>query len=262
MTVRGAADVAFFQVGGFELLGSVTNFTDKSEAVLVESHALGDAWKEQTFAGVRAAEITQDGFYDDAVDGAHAALSTGPGVGRVLVYGLEGTATGAGVVCWSNAMEVNYQRIAARDDLVRAKAVYRSNGPVESGKLLRTYKPTGASGATTGGSSGVDNGASTPAYTTAVAVGGGAGYFSWNATANVEGNFRILDSADNLTFATLLTFTKTTSGGTSTAPVRGAERLTTTGAIQRYTAVDYTTASATGGTGISYLMALVRGLTT
>ncbi len=262
MAARGAADVAFFQVGGFDVLGTLTTFNDKAEAVLEETHTLGDAWKEQAWVGLRQAEITQEGFYDDAVDSVHAALSTGPGVGRILVYGLGGTATGADVLCYSNAMQVDYQRTAARGTLTRAKATYRNSGPVETAKLLRTYKPTGSTGATTGGTSGVDNGTSTPAYTTAVAVGGGAAYISWNATANVEGNFRVLDSNDNLTFATLATFTKTTSGGAAAAPVRGAERIVITGAIQRYTAVDYTTATATGGTGISYLVALVRGLTT
>ena len=259
MAVRGAADVAFFQVGGYDLLGSVTNFTDKAEAVLEESHTLGDAWKEQFYVNMRSAEITQEGFYDDDISGSHYALSTQVGSGRVLVYGLAGTATGADVVGYANAIEVNYERIAARGALTKAKATYKSHGPVETAKLLRTYKISGATGASTG--TPVDNAASTPAYTSMGVSGGGAGYFSYQSTAG-EGNFRILDSADNITYAAVITFTKTTSGGTATAPVRGAERIVTTGAIQRYAAVDYTTATATGGAGISYLVALVRGLST
>ena len=262
MAFRGSADVAFLNIGGYDVLGSVTNLNDKSEAVLEESHTLGDAWREQAYVGLRFSEITQEGFYDDGPIGSHAALSTGPGVGRVLMYGLEGTATGARVLCYESAMQVNYEIIAARGALTKAKATYRSNGAVEEGRLLRTYKVTGATGASTG--TPVDNGTSTVADPASggSARGGGAGYFAWNSTAG-EGNFRILDSADNITYAALFTFTKTTTGTTASgAQTQGAERIATTGAIQRYAAVDYTTATATGGAGLNYVMALVRGLST
>lgn len=244
MTLRGSADVAFLLLGGYDILGTVTELNDQLEAVLEESHGLGDAWREFSFVGLRQAELSQEGFYDDAVGSVHDALSTGPGVSRVLVYGVGGTATGAPFIGYEGAMQVNYERIVSRGELHKARAEYRGHGTVEHGSLIRTYKVHTATGATTG--TPLDNGASST---------GGAGYFAYNATAG-EANVRMLHSADNITYATLFTFTKTASG-------RGAERLTTTGAIERYVAMDVTTATATGAiTALNSFMGLARGALT
>ena len=55
----------------------ITEFSGLNiEAVLQESHAFGDSWKEQLYTGFRmAADITVKGFYDDvAATGPNALL--------------------------------------------------------------------------------------------------------------------------------------------------------------------------------------------
>ena len=73
MAIRGSADVAFFLLGGYDILGTITQIDDRAEALLEETHALGDAWREQSFVGVRQSEISQDGFYDDVMDSVRYA---------------------------------------------------------------------------------------------------------------------------------------------------------------------------------------------
>lgn len=243
--LRASKDVPFFLVGGYDLLGSLTQFTDRHEAITEDTHTLGDTWTEKSYVGMRNAEITQEGFFEDGAGSVHAALNTNQGTARVLCYGMEGTATGARFVGWEGAMQVGFERVATLGALQKAKASYKSYGAVDEGVILRTFKAAGATGASTG--SPVDYGASST---------GGVGYLQWNAVNNQEANVRILHSSDNITYATLFTFAKLSGSGYN------AERLTTTGTIERYAAVDVTTASATGNISVlNFFAGLARGLT-
>ena len=227
MTRRTAADVSFFLIDGQNVLGTLTDFEDKIEARTEEAHALGDAWAAHKFVNVREGELTQNGFYDDEANSVHDALSSGPGSTRILSYCLEGTATGAGFVAWAGAVQVNYQRLAERDALTKAKATYKTAGVVEQGKVLLTWSAPGS----TGRKGITDNAVSS--------TNGGFGYLHYNASAG-EANIRILHNDDGgTTWVVLGTFTKTASG-------HGAERITITGSINRYACADITTATATG----------------
>lgn len=238
MSKYGSDQVSFFLVAGLDVVGTLTDFEDRREAKLERSDTLGDSWEEQAFVGVREGEISQNGFYDDAAGSVHDVLSSGPGATNILSYCLEGTATGKNFVGWAAGVQVNYQRQAQRDALTKAKATYRGAGAIEQGKVLFPYKAV----ASTGRKNTVDN---------LVSSTGGAGYLQYNASAG-ECNVRVLHSSDDLTFATLLTFTRTASG-------HSAERITTTGSIKRYTAADFTTATATGSIGaLNAFVGLVR----
>lgn len=238
MTKRGSADVSFFLIAGLDVTGTLTEFDDKVEAATERSDGLGKAWQEHTFAGMRSGEITQSGFYDDAAGSINDALSSGPGTTNMLTYCLEGTATGARFVAYSQGVQVNYMTQAERDGLTKAKATYRLSGPMEQGKVLHTYKAVG----TTGRKGVVDN--------TACSTGG-AGYLAYNASAG-ECNVRIVHSSDNITYADLFAFTRTASG-------HGTQRMSTTGMIERYTAADFTTATATGAIAVlNAFVGLVR----
>ena len=264
MAKRASKDVPIFVLGGYDLRGSLTQFEDMRSAMLERTDVLGDLYESYDYVGVRSAELSQEGFFEEANEDidhhAHRALSSGRGVERVLIYGLEGTATGAGFEGWSGAIEVLYTVQATIGAMTKAKATYKSIGPVEHGKLLQlspTWQLTGTSG-TTGNTTAnpVDNGVSTT---------GGAGYFAYRSQGNA--NARIIHSSDAITWANLFTFTAamdaTSSGNTNYQ--RGAQRLVTTAAIERYTAIDITTASSTGfkvqGANFRSVFGLVRGLT-
>ncbi len=226
----GSDKVSFFLVAGLDVVGCLTEFTDSLEARTEESHGLGDSFVEHQFTGVRAAEIQQSGFYDDAVGSIHDVLSSGPGATNILCYTLEGTATGADFVAWSAGVQVDYERQIKRDGLAKARATYRNgpNGVVEQGKTLLTWKAPGA----TGKVGFYDR--------TAASTGTAVGYLQYNATAG-EANVRILHSASagTASYSDLITFTRISSG-------HGAERVAATGTINRYVCADITTATATG----------------
>lgn len=245
MAYRGSPDVAFFLINGYDVLGTRTQLDDSLEAILEETHGLGDTFVEKQFTGVRRAEITQQGFFDDAAGSVHDILSTGPGVSRILAYGIGGTATGAPFIGYEGAMQVNYERLLVRGELEKANARYLGNGTVEMGKVVRTYKAFTAVGVQ---SQELDLGASQ-----AAGVGMSA-YLVYNASAG-EANVRVQEAPDATSWSTLFTFTKTASGF-------GAERLTTTGAVQRYVRVQVTTASATGDiTAMNAFIGVVPRLT-
>ena len=241
MTRRGSADVPFFLIDGFSVLGALTHIDVKAEAILEEVTALGDAWKVDAYVGVRQAEITQDGFYDDAVGDVHEALSTGPGVSRIMCFGLEGTATGAEFVGWAGAMQVDYQRIAKTKEFTKAKATYKSNGWVDHGKILRSLGTVTATAAATG--TPVDN---------LVSSTGAAAYLQY--TSGGESEVSILHSSDDITYATIISFACSTG-------TRGANRQVVTGVIERYTAVNWSTGAVSGTTSFRFFAGIARGRT-
>lgn len=240
MAKTGSDRVSWFLVDGLNLVGVLTQFESRQEAKVERNDVLGGGFETQAFTGVRESQITQEGFYDDDAGSVHDALTSGPGQSRVMSYAVEGTATGARFTGFAGAMQINYGRQVARDSLTKARAEYRGNGPFDEGRTLFPWKAVGS----TGRKNSVDGSASST---------GGAGYLHYNATAG-ECNVRILHSSDDVTYATLFTFAKASSG-------HGAERLTTTGTIERYTAADFTTASATGAISVfNAFVGLVRGL--
>jgi len=247
MAIRNSGDVAFVLYAGVDIRTDVlTKFTDNHSVRVVESHTLGDSWVEQKYIGVREANLTLEGFYNDSgtasgpVGSIHSRLSSGVSAtaGHILTYCLEGTATGARFVGWTSAVVNTYERLLELDGLSKVRAEIKNGGEVEEGRTVYSYKAPGATGRSTG--TPLDN---------AVSSTGGAGYLQYNAG---EANIRLLHSSDNITYATLFTFTKTASGA-------GAERVTTTGTIERYTAIDVTTASATGAiAALNLFVGLVR----
>jgi hypothetical protein len=233
MARYGSDKVSFFLIAGLDVVGTLTEFEDRREARTEECHTLGDGWVEYATVGVKEAEITQTGFYDDVAGSVNDALSSGPGASNTLAYSLEGTATGAEFVAYGEGVQVNYQRLAERDALTKAKATYRlgPGGRAEHGLIMHTYKPY------------VDD---YEAYVGVLDMGaaatGAAAYFAYKCTAG-EVNAKIMHSASagNTSYTALLEFTKTTSGG-----AHGAERKSTTGTVKRYVCAQISTASATG----------------
>ena len=215
MAIRGSADVAFFLVGGFDILGYQTQIDDAHEALIEESHTLGDSWREQSYVGVRQADFSQDGFYDDVAAGNHEALSTGPGISRVLCYGQAGTATGAPFTGYAGAMQIRYERIVARGVLHKARATYRGSGVVDVGKILWTHKGTATSSTNAGP---IDNTVSTTL--------GGAGFFQLSAFASAALATAVLarvqHSSDNITYADLVSFAAATAAPTAQRSQLGA----------------------------------------
>ena len=123
----------------------------------------------------------------------------------------------------------SYEVSGAIADVVQASAEFQSSEGVEHGVILSS----GAAISATGNGTGVDNGAAT--------TNGGVGYLSVPVnTRNGNVTVKIAASADNSTFADLVTFTVVSSA------TKTSERVEVTGTVARYLRVSYTVAGSTG----------------
>ena len=246
MTNYGQPD-AWVLLGGYNLTGTLTQFTHKQEAVLEQSDCLGDSWLEHSWTGMKSAELTQEGFYDDAALSQHAAAEAKLATGSVLCHGVEGQTTGKNFTGWSGALQINYERVVSRGELHKANAEYRNQGLVEQGRILRPLSGATASGNTTGNS--IDF--------TASNTSGGAAYFQLTSFSSGAGTtalkVEVLHSADNLTFTTWNSFTPATM-----APL--AERVASTAKLERYAGIRFQGTTGGGGFPASaiFFVGLVR----
>jgi hypothetical protein len=123
----------------------------------------------------------------------------------------------------------SYEVSGAIADVVQASAEFQSSEGVEHGVILSS----GTAVSSTGNGTGVDNGAAT--------TNGGVGYLSVPVnTRNGNVTVKIAASADNSTFADLVTFTVVSSA------TKTSERVEVTGTVARYLRVSYTVAGSTG----------------
>lgn len=235
-------------IGGYKLGVYLTGFSDKAEAQVEESHALGDAWIEQTWTGVKQTEVTVQGFYDDEAVGQHEAIGNTTKVGStaVLCYGVEGNTSGAAFVGWSAALQQNYTRSPERGALTKIESVFQlaQGGLVDQGRILRPLAGATATGNTT--AQAIDF--------TASATAGGAAYLQVYSNVGNQATAMAVDimhSADNLAFTSWAGF----AGVSSTAP--SAQRISSTAPLQRYAAARWT--AGTGfGTSAVFMVGLAR----
>lgn len=230
MAKRGADQVGFFLIDGYDVLGVSTQLEDNLEAILQEATPFGAGWEVQAATGLKRASLTQEGFYDTSTGSSNAALSGQQGVNRLLCYGLEGNTVGQHFVGYQGALQVEFVRIASRGELHRANARYEGNGEVEEGVILHTHTVRTAAGDTE--STAVDNGAQT--------TGGGAAYLQVSdLTLGGHTNLvvTVRQSDDGTTWEDLTSFTAVTS-----APAK--ERKALSGTIKRYLAVSWTFAGS------------------
>lgn len=98
------------------------------EAILEESHALGDAWVEQLFAGLkRVGDITLSGMYDDTA-------TTGP---DVIFNSIGNTTSRTLKITWGSTKTTSvetiiksYNRIPARGTITKFEVVLVATGAV------------------------------------------------------------------------------------------------------------------------------------
>jgi len=239
MAKYGSNDVAFFLVDGYDLTGLSTSLADTTSASLEETHALGDSYPEQTATGLQTAELTAEGFYDDATDGSNAALSGNETTSRVVCYGYQGNTIHKYMVGHTGAFGGTYTRAVSRGELHKASASWTVTGQKDTGQIMHAL---GSESAT--GTSAADGNAS------GSSASGGAGYLQVTVKSGTSPTLdaKIRDSADNSTYADLISFTQAT-GVT-------AERVTVSGTVNQYTLASWTH----GGTSpvFTFMIAFAR----
>lgn len=245
MAKRSSADVGFLLLGGYDVLSPTTQLSDQVEALTEDLMGLGGSWEAPAATGNKRAEISQEGFFDDATDSINDAL-VGVGADRVLCYGLEGNTIGQQFVGFAGAVQSTYGRVISSGAMHKASANYKANGPVLTGVILHDHSAeTAASGNTEGGDS-VDSAASS--------ANGGRGFLQVSALTlggYDDVTVKVRDSADDITYADLVTFT-------DVAAAPAAESVTVTGTVNRYLAHSWVFNGAGSGQSITYMAGFAR----
>lgn len=135
----GSADVGFFIIGGYDLLGVTTDLEDSIERISEETTTLGDSFQEHGLVGVQKASVKQNGFYDDAANSANAALVGLSGTNRVLLWNIEGNTVGKRFTGSAGALQAKYTRQLSRNALHKANAEHAISGSVEEGQVVATH---------------------------------------------------------------------------------------------------------------------------
>ena len=238
-----SADVGYLLVSGMNVLSDTTMIEDTQEALIEETTCLGDSYEQQTYVGVKRFSVSQEGFFNDAANAINAALIT-PGTSKVLSYAPAGNTLGAKFIS-SPTVIANYVRQIARGALTKAKAMYESEGNHDEGKIVATLAARTTAGNTQAASldntAASSNGCAATLQMTSLTLGG---------YTNII--VKLQDSADNSSFADIITFTAITA-----APA--AERKTLTGSVRRYLAAAWAYTGSGSSQTATWTLGVARG---
>lgn len=173
------------------------------------------------------------GAVDETIEAALGAEA--PGYTTIAPEGL--TLGKASYSC--QARKTSYEISSPVGDVVATSLSIQADGGIDRGLLLAAASAVTASGNGTG----QDNGASS--------ANGGVGYLHVTTnTRNGSTTFKVQHSADNITFADLITFTAVSSSTT------GSEKIAVTGTVNQYVRASHAPGGSTGS--VTYSMAFAR----
>jgi hypothetical protein len=231
-------------IDGYNVLGVNTELSINSEALTQEVTAFGDTWEAHRYIELKKADISQNGYYDDAALAINEALSGKQGETRIACFGFEGNTIGKTFTGIEGAMQIKYDRLASKGTIHRVNASYSSNGEVEDGKIIHALAARTTAGNTQ--ATPVNNGAQT--------TGGAVVYLQLtNLTLGGYTNIvvKVRQSADGITWEDLDTFTAVTA-----AP--GKERKIKTGTIKQYLAVSWAYTGSGSNQSATFLVGVAR----
>jgi len=212
-----------------------TYFNDVSASTSVdtaETSAFGTSAKTYV-VGHRDGTISLSGMFEGTASvgtDAFFATALGSATKNKIIVAPQGNSVAAGAIMLV-ADDTSYEVSSAIADIVQASAEFQSTDAVEHGKILSS----GSTVSATGNGTGVDN--------TTSSSNGGAGFLSVPVnTRNGTIGVKVQHSADNSTFADLVSFTTVTSTQKTSERVEVASGTT----INRYLRVVYTVAGSSG----------------
>jgi len=228
-------------LGGFSMLGASTKFTEVPTLKTAEATSLGEADEVIWSAGTKQRELTQDGWFDDAVGSLHNAMYDLAAVQLPMSIAPHGNTNGAAFDGWSSIGRLEYKVQLTSADLTKAAAKYQSAGVQRQGIIVHALGTEVAAGNTdtldvmlTAGANpaGTNGGA---IFTHVTAVGGTA--------APTSVTFSLRHSTDGVTYADKAASYTTIAA--ANIPASSSDYQTFTGTINKYASVAWT---YTGGT--------------
>lgn len=211
---------------GYELSGYLKSAGITKTADVAESSALGDSAKTYV-AGMKDATFAGEGMFDGAADAVDQVLAAALGTdGSELVYLPVGDTLGT-FGYGMQSTQTSYSATSPVDDVVSISVEAQSS---TGGERLITHHALAARANTANGTS-VDGAAATTA--------GGVGYLQATVIGGTPtGTIKLQDSADDSTFADIITFTDVTAA-------RASQRVEIAGTVRRYTRATW---AVSGGT--------------
>lgn len=242
-TYYGSKDVAALLVSGRSILSAVGQVSMEREAVLAPTTPLGVQWPTFQATGSKRATITQDGWFDHATGAANDAICEREGTEQVVCVLHTGNTRGNVMFAAAGAFAGKYTRAMASEAVHKAQAAYSVTGIAADAVILQVLAAVTTDGNTEATS--VNNGSSSAA--------GGQAFLQCSAlTLDSATNLvvKVRHSADNNTFADLVTFTALTAIGGESKAVSSATT------VNQYLA---TSRAWTGGAGASSSATILVG---
>lgn len=229
-TFRHGKNTAIY-VDEYDFTGYFNDASSASNVDTAESSAFGDSAKTYV-VGHTDGTISLSGMFEGtASTGTDQHFGTSlAGSEQLVIVATEGHAVGRRAVAMKSE-NTSYETSSPIGDIVQASVEFQADEGLGHGVLVSS----GSSVSATGNGTSVDNGASS--------ANGGHGYISVPVnTRNGNITVKIQHSADDSTFADLVTFT-TVSGSTKTSERIAVATGTT---VNRYLRVSYTVAGSSG----------------
>lgn len=226
----------------YDLTPYFNNATTTREAETAETTAFGS--DDRTYvAGMKTGTVSVEGMFDGSADAVDEVLATiifaSDNTDAPLTMLMGGTTVGRTCVL-SLPNETSYEVTSPVDEIVAVTAEFQSNNQIENGVVLAGNLAV----STTSTGSAVDNAASS--------ANGGVAHLHVTAnTRNGTAVAKVQHSADNSTWADLVTFT-TISTGTTTSQRSVVNSGTT---VNRYLRALITPAGSTGSLTVTVAFA-------
>lgn len=239
MAKYGSNSVGFFIVDGVDLLATDVQAMEgpERESVMERTDGLGKTWEETSATGVKRAAWSWDRYLDDTIN---PFVGT-EGTQRIACVSLTGNAVGAKFIGAAGLFVAKQSRSVKRVALHKVKEMATVTGAIEDGIVLQHVTAKTVDWNTEGAES-QDN--------TVSSAAGGSGYLQVTALSGFTGFIgKIRHSADDSTYADLVTFTNVTS-----APA--AQRVTVAGTVNRHLAFN---GDVTGSGSIQVMAGFCRG---
>ena len=217
-------------VDQYDFSGYFNTASATSNVDTAETSAFGDSAKTY-IVGHTDGTVSLGGMFEGtASTGTDQYFESvlGASTKQKVIIANEGHSLGGRIVALESDT-TSYEVSSPIGDVVQASVEFQASEGVGHGVLVSNGNAVSATGTGTG----VDNAVAT--------TNGGVGFLSVPVnTRNGDITVKIQHSADNSTFADLVTFT-TVTGSTLTS-----ERIEVTGTVNRYLRVSYTVAGSTG----------------
>ena len=234
--LHGKSSMVLF--GGVNLSGFLNQMSTSNMVETAETTTFGNDAKTY-IVGLKDGSMSLSGMFDGALLASDATLSAVIGNSANNVVTFAPSPVFGAVAFSAEAIETSYEVSSPVSDVVAANAEVQADGGIDRCLLLAALSAV----TTTSTGTSIDNTASTSS--------GGVGYLHVTANDRTAGSvFKVQHSADNSTFADLITFTTVATSTTQ------AEKIEVAGTVNRYVRASFAPGGSTGS--ITYSLAFAR----